>query len=981
MAAPVISISSGVSVERVGSSFSQVILSGSSSVEVPVTLEVGAAAVTLPAEVLKLDTHSSLEAGPSESSPPLVSVAPMVSPFLCADNSESDTKIPERHVSTTPHDAMLTRWRSRVASRSSSPTTSTLEIPVAPILPTSFAVVAPSSEFPLAPIVAPPRNRRQPTILIRPGEDIPIGRIYRTHPNGPCRIFIARKLVRPLHSHRLALRYTSHHLDHFTSESSSGHSSSDHLSYGHSILGHSLYGHTPPDTTVVDSSTPLMTSKSSTRDSSSESSTGPSLPSRADLLSPRKRFRDFISPKDSVKKDIDTDVLEDIKADATAVEVAVDKDVVAGKQYDAMIELHKCIRNASRSFKRNNQLLKLMQLLMGLDDFYMQIRSSILFREVLPDVRNAYAIISSEESHRVAAGSIVEASFYRSQILGFLSILLVIVSGQSGTLFRKGSACNRGYGHRLPSAYVLRKCLICVRLETFGRSQLISRLSGSSDPFPKSTQFNADDYAILVARPTLFQKFPKPFLCLTGMRCNYTLDEDTYPTFLHDDGTGGCLPTYIVQLVADPTKMKVGERERAIGEARLLDSTVGRVVLLLPVAPARAESELEGSVEKLFNEGGNVDQVDFVVGGGQEAEVGIATGVRIVAEENMATEIPRRPRKKRQAITNAGAVPTLPMVTSLVSATPGNESDAPSDSITGPNVRTIDASERSGIVPPVMTKVVVTSHVVDIPLVLEMDVKVTSPVQFIVGTARQAFLNAEVKMRTEYCLSERKRLVSKCEKKADLLKVRDAKIESLKARLLLKETEAAEVIHLRARVSTSEVMKKKHVSEIDALKQKNVAFENKKGSLDRKVVELQSLVSTKDLELKELNMHELEVTCCCERLSGYENLTDRLEEIQDAQLKVVNDKYLTIFGAAISRSIKKRMQDGLAVRIDHGREGMSLTDAAAYNPSAESDFNSALQELCKLDYPLLSELKSHKDASVEDIMNLLRLKGPHVDAP
>nr|GEY44407.1 ribonuclease H-like domain-containing protein [Tanacetum cinerariifolium] len=689
------------------------------------------------------------------------------------------------------------------------------------------------------------------------------------------------------------------------------------------------------------------------------------------------------------------------------------------KQYDAMIELHKCIRNASESFKKNNMLLKLMQLFMGLDDFYMQIRSSILSREVLPDVRNAYAIISSEESHRVAAGSIV--------VLNTVNVSL---------------------GNH------------------------------------------------------------------TGMK------------------------------VADPTKVKVGERERAIGEARLLDSTVGRVVLLLPVAPARAESDLEGSVEKLFNEGGNADQVDSAISGGQEAEVGIATGVRIVAEENMATERPRHPQKKRQVIADTGAVPTLPMVTSSVSATPENESGAPSDSITGPNVCTIDASERfiisldsshhssthaseaegdsfirSGIIPPVMTKVVVTSHVVDIPLVLEMDVKVTSPMraslfqvsdsteivkadiagpsysakqdlsmgsrelnsetlrqvfvlqwnflndslldhydvsrefvnhlaplalfsciremdyhhlftEFIVGTAHQAFLNAEVKMRIEYCLSERKRLESKCEKKADLLKVRDAKIESLKARLLLKETEAAEVIHLCDRVSTSEVMKKKHVSEIDALKQKNVAFKNKKGSLDGKVVELQSLVSTKDLKLKELNMHELEVTCCCERLSGYENLTDWLEEFQDAQLKVVNDKvaklnadlakmachleekfyphllttisgqrwllthrlklvlvkclnsskYLTTFGAAISRSIKKRMQDGLAARIDHGREGTSLTDVAAYNPSAESDFNSALQELCKLDYPLLSKLKSHKDASVEDIMNLLRLKGPHVDA-
>ncbi|GJU20137.1 ribonuclease H-like domain-containing protein [Tanacetum coccineum] len=78
------------------------------------------------------------------------------------------------------------------------------------------------------------------------------------------------------------------------------------------------------------------------------------------------------------------------------------------KQYDAMIELPKCVCNASEGFKKHNQLLKLMQFLMGLDDSYMQIRSSIMSKETLPDVRSAYATISSEESHRVAVGSIVD---------------------------------------------------------------------------------------------------------------------------------------------------------------------------------------------------------------------------------------------------------------------------------------------------------------------------------------------------------------------------------------------------------------------------------------------------------------------------------------------------------------------------------------------------------------------------------------------
>ncbi|GKD27442.1 hypothetical protein Tco_1233656 [Tanacetum coccineum] len=96
---------------------------------------------------------------------------------------------------------------------------------------------------------------------------------------------------------------------------------------------------------------PPKTSESSVGDSSSKSSAGPSrkrcrspaatvtsfvfatralVPSRADVLPHCKRFRDSISPEDSVEEDIDTDVLEDIEAtDATAVKVAVDRDVEA----------------------------------------------------------------------------------------------------------------------------------------------------------------------------------------------------------------------------------------------------------------------------------------------------------------------------------------------------------------------------------------------------------------------------------------------------------------------------------------------------------------------------------------------------------------------------------------------------------------------------------------------------------------------------
>ncbi|GKE59023.1 hypothetical protein Tco_1498208 [Tanacetum coccineum] len=113
MAAPIISISSNVSVESVESSFSRVILIGSISVEVLVAPEVREAAVALPSGCSSL--------------------------ILIHHDSELDTEMPERHVS---------------------PTTYTPEIPTAPILPAPSAIVAPSTNIILS-VDAPPGIHRR----------------------------------------------------------------------------------------------------------------------------------------------------------------------------------------------------------------------------------------------------------------------------------------------------------------------------------------------------------------------------------------------------------------------------------------------------------------------------------------------------------------------------------------------------------------------------------------------------------------------------------------------------------------------------------------------------------------------------------------------------------------------------------------------------------------------------------------------------
>ncbi|GJS15297.1 hypothetical protein Tco_0409769 [Tanacetum coccineum] len=85
-------------------------------------------------------------------------------------------------------------------------------------------------------------------------------------------------------------------------------------------------------------------------------------------------------------------------------------------------------------------------------------------------------------------------------------------------------------------------------------------------------------------------------------------------------------------------------------------------------------------------------------------------------------------------------------------------------------------------------------------------------------------------------------------------------------------------------------------------------------------------------------------------------------------------------GEAIGRAIDKGMQDGLAAGIEHGVAGRNITDVAAYNPSAESDYVAAVNALQNVSFPLLTQLEAHKDASMADIMDLLRLESPTAES-
>ncbi|GJR64575.1 hypothetical protein Tco_0010640 [Tanacetum coccineum] len=637
------------------------------------------------------------------------------------------------------------------------------------------------------------------------------------------------------------------------------------------------------------------------------------------------------------------------------------------------------------------------------------------------------------------------------------------------------------------------------------------------DPFPESSEFNAKHYAILVAHPAPFHKYPEPFLCLVGISRYYTLDVDTYPEFLRDGDEEMDLLSFI--WTADPTKVRVGERQRADGETRLLETTVGRVVPLLPVAPDHTSGELEASVERLFGEGDSGEQVEQgdSAGGGQGVDIQRVIAAADTIVEDVAPLQPMR-RKKRKTIavdasgpshppkklredygdpSGPSPIPTLPFVTSSVSATPERENENPADFVTDPNLRTIgapqrfvitsDSSHHSGaniaeaevdsivrsstlIIATVVTATVdAAATAKETPVRPSLfgagsssaggtdptpggfsDWSVTngsrlddgrvchemldefSPQKFFasirgmehdqlftefnVGAARQISLSAEVRMRAEYNIKEKRKLRAVVEEKDILLKAKGEEVDSLKAQLLVKEAEAAEAIRLRAETSKFEAVEKSLRDEVESLKERNITLEREKSVLDVKVSDLAATVKVREQEAAD---SDAMVTA------------EQFEEFQDVQMRMVGDKlaklevdlsemtlhfeekfyphllttiagrrwllthglkifltkclnsseYLSALGAAISRAIEKGMQDGLAAGIEHGARGRRLEDLVAYNPSAEEDYNAALQELRSMDFSLLAELKSHKDASVETIMNLLCLESPLVDAP
>ncbi|GJX71897.1 gypsy type transposase [Tanacetum coccineum] len=255
-------------------------------------------------------------------------------------------------------------------------------------------------------------------------------------------------------------------------------------------------------------------------------------------------------------------------------------------------------------------------------------------------------------------------------------------------------------------------------------------------------------------------------------------------------------------------------------------------------------------------------------------------------------------------------------------------------------------------------------------------------------------------------------LEGKCGMQANLLKERDTEIACLKAQLSLKEAKTAEVIHLRSRIADIEATDATRTGELESLKEWNAALESAALSCDDLSIKASTLESEKDKLFGQVS--ELEATCfgLRDEVAGYKLFKEQVEAMQDDQVQALSDsvadidfdlmnlawilsrglklvvmkclqspRYLAALGGALGRAIDKGMHDGLKAGVDHGRSERGLDVIDAYDPSAEANFVSAVEALRAINFPLLTQLESRKDASMADIFDLLHLEGPTAEIP
>ncbi|GJZ45284.1 hypothetical protein Tco_0592880 [Tanacetum coccineum] len=443
---------------------------------------------------------------------------------------------------------------------------------------------------------------------------------------------------------------------------------------------------------------------------------------------------------------------------------------------------------------------------------------------------------------------------------------------------------------------------------------------------------------------------------------------------------------------SDPTKVRVGERNLADREVKLLKMTEGRTVTLDPPATAALGGSGD-SIDKLFNEEHDAGQKHSVEKDDDALEEKLRDDHQSLPPNTSGKSL----ATLRGMISEGSDLPCSTMDPLIIASKAPIPDAVPVNFVSGLNLRTrpphvryvvsSDSSYHSdsysyseatsfarSLVADALVVTVVVTTIVDADVAAGSKVRDTpkdfEDIRDSASAGRVCLGAAEVRMRAEHTLEK-------------------------------KVSEAAEAISLRNQLSVVEAADAAKSTELRDLMEKNFALEGERNSLSEKVTTLESVTTSKEDELASLSS---QVAKLIADLSGLQLSRDELNSkvasleserdclasqitiagqrwILNRGLKFVlakclsSHEYLSAMGEAIGRSIDKGMQDGMALGIEHGRAERSIEDVAAFNPSAEGDYVAAINALQGVSFSLLSQLEAHKDSSMADVMDLLRLEG------
>ncbi|GJY98678.1 hypothetical protein Tco_0516108 [Tanacetum coccineum] len=210
-------------------------------------------------------------------------------------------------------------------------------------------------------------------------------------------------------------------------------------------------------------------------------------------------------------------------------------------------------------------------------------------------------------------------------------------------------------------------------------------------------------------------------------------------------------------------------------------------------------------------------------------------------------------------------------------------------------------------------------------------------------------------MRAEHTLEKKSELEDKYAEQTALLSEKDAEIAHLKSLLYLKESETAKAISLRSQLSVVEATDAAKSTELKDLMEKNFALEGERNILSEKVAKLTADLSGLQLSHDELNSKVASLE------SERDCLASEFEKMQDEQVGVLSER---------------------VTAIDYDLIEMPWAQTCLAKCLSLPEYLSAMGEAIGrsidkgVSFSLLAQFEAHKDSSMADSIDLLRLEGP-----